>query len=99
MLGLEVDEFYNMLPREFWNRLEGFYELENLREKNNWERTRWSTCILLNIHLGKGKRIKPTDLVKFDWDKKTNKVDLEELKNKAEYMRTLEKLKTKKDGE
>ena len=88
-LGLRVDEFYDMLPREFWNRVDGFYELENMREKQDWQRTRWSTCLLLNIHLPKNKRIKPTDLIEFEWDKKDKKLDYEKLKAKAEYIKKM----------
>ena len=56
-----VDEFYEMLPRHFWN-----------------------------IHLSKGKTIKPTDLIQFEWDKKTKKLDYEKLKAKAEYIKKME---------
>ena len=87
---MNVDDFYDMLPREFWNKVDGFYELENMRQRNDWERTRWSTCLLLNIQIAKGKRLKPTDLVKFEWDKEENKIDFEDLKNKAEYIKKLE---------
>ena len=29
-----VDEFYDYLPKHFWNKLDGFYELENIRERS-----------------------------------------------------------------
>ena len=80
---MKVEEFYGMLPREFWNKLDGFHELENMRQRSDWERTRWSTCLLLNIQLPKNKSIKPKDLIKFEWEKE-NKIDFEELKMKAE---------------
>ena len=89
-LGMNVDEFYDMLPREFWNKVEGFYELENLRQRNDWERTRWSTCLLLNIQLPKNKSIKPTDLMKFDWEKNIKKEDFKKLKERAEYIKKLD---------
>ena len=89
-LGMNVDDFYDMLPREFWNKIEGFHDLENMRQRSDWERTRWSTCLLLNIHLAKGKSIKPTDLIKFEWEKEALKIDFEDLKNKAEYVKKLE---------
>tara|TARA_R110002012_G_scaffold56049_2_gene143317 strand:+ start:250 stop:501 length:252 start_codon:yes stop_codon:yes gene_type:complete len=76
-----------MLPREFWNKVDGFYELENMRQRIDWERTRWSTCLLLNIQLPKNKSIKPTDLIKFDWEKDNDKIDFEDLKNKAELFK------------
>ena len=79
-----------MLPREFWNRVNGFYKLENMRERQNWERERWSTCILVNMQVTKGKRIKPTDLITFDWEQDKKKVDFEELKNRVEYIKKLE---------
>ena len=87
---MKVDDFYDMLPREFWNKLDGFYELENLRQRNDWERTRWSTCLLLNIQLPKNKSIKPTDLIRFEWEQEALKIDFEELKMKAEYIKKLE---------
>ena len=80
---MKVDEFYDMLPREFWNKLEGFHELENMRQRSDWERTRWSTCLLLNIQLPKNKSIKPKDLIRFEWEQE-NKIDFKELKMKAE---------------
>ncbi len=88
---MNVDDFYDMLPREFWNRVDGFYELENMRQRSDWERTRWSTCLLLNIQMAKGKTIKPTDLIVFEWEEDKKKIDFEELKNKAElYKKRIE---------
>ena len=89
-LGMNVDDFYDMLPREFWNKVDGFYELENMRQRSDWERTRWSTCLLLNIQLPKNKSIKPTDLMRFEWEEEALKIDFEELKMKAEYIKKLE---------
>ena len=71
--------------------MDGFYELENLRERGKWERTRWQTTLLLNIQIAKGKKIKPTDLIEFEWDKKDIKVDYEKLKAKAEFIKKMEK--------
>ena len=87
---MNVDDFYDMLPREFWNKIDGFYKLENLRQRSDWERTRWSTCLLLNIQLPKNKSIKPTDLIKFEWEEEALKIDFKDLKNKAEYIKKLE---------
>ena len=90
-LGMNVDDFYDMLPREFWNRVDGFYKLENMRQRSDWERTRWSTCLLLNIQMPKGKSIKPTDLIEFEWEENKKKIDFEDLKNKAElYKKKIE---------
>jgi len=84
-----VNEFYDYLPKHFWNKLDGFYELENIREKSKWERVRWQTTLLLNIQMAKGKKIKPTDLIEFEWDKKDKKIDYKKLKAKAEYIKKM----------
>jgi hypothetical protein len=91
-----VNEFYDYLPKHFWNKLDGFYELENIRERGNWERTRWQTTLLLNIQMSKGKRLKPTDLIEFEWDKKDKKIDYEKLKAKAEYVKKMSEHKNNK---
>ena len=95
-----VDEFYDMLPRQFWNKVKGFNDIEEMKQQSDWMRTRWSTCLLLNIHLGKGKSLKPTDLVVFDWEKDEvkKKIDFKALRERAEYIKKIEDLK-KKDGE
>lgn len=95
-LGMGVDEFYDMLPREFWNKVDGFYEMENYRQRAEWERCRWSTCLLINIHVEKGKKIKPNELIEFDWDKKITTEDAEALKDRAEYIRKVEELEQKR---
>tara|TARA_R100000655_G_scaffold17342_1_gene37094 strand:+ start:390 stop:665 length:276 start_codon:yes stop_codon:yes gene_type:complete len=87
---MKVEEFYNMIPRHFYNKMDGFYELNQLKDKAHWERTRWMTCYLLNVHMPKGKQLKLKDLVQFDWDKETNKTDYEKLKARAEYIKKLE---------
>ena len=87
---MSVEEFYDMIPRHFFNKLDGFFELEQLRDRSDWERTRWQTCYLLNIQLPRGKQIKLKDLINFDWDSKDAKVDYDKLKKRAEYIKKLE---------
>ena len=84
------EEFFDYLPKHFWNKMDGFYELENLRERQEWERCRWQTCLLLNIHLKRGKTMKLKDLIEFDWDKKGGEIDFEKLKNRAEFIKRQE---------
>tara|TARA_R100000656_G_scaffold14887_2_gene14627 strand:+ start:4578 stop:4889 length:312 start_codon:yes stop_codon:yes gene_type:complete len=67
-MKLSYNELYDLTPRAFWNALDGFLLQEEQREKSEWIRCRWQTCYLLNIHLPKHKTIKPTQLIKFDWE-------------------------------
>ena len=87
---MSVEEFYEMIPKHFFNKMDGFFELEQLRDRSDWERTRWQTCYLLNIHLPRGKQIKLKDLMQFEWENKDTKEDYSKLKDKAEYIKKLE---------
>ena len=40
---------------------------------------------MLQPHRKKGSSLKPTDLVKFEWEKKDEKIELEKRKKEAEY--------------
>tara|TARA_R100001440_G_scaffold171_2_gene518 strand:- start:8126 stop:8419 length:294 start_codon:yes stop_codon:yes gene_type:complete len=96
---MRPEDFFNMLPKYFWSKMNGFYKKLNLKERQDWERTRWQTWLLLNVHVPSGKRLKITDLIKFDWEvekEKENKV----AKDYAEYIKKLEdyKLKNKSNG-
>lgn len=42
-------------------------------ERSNWERTRWQTSLLLNVHTKKGSKISPKDLALFPWEKAEKK--------------------------
>jgi|TARA_R100000278_G_scaffold123252_2_gene112277 hypothetical protein len=96
MLRLSVSEFYDMIPRQFFNMLEGYQEVRNNQEQSDWQRIRWQTTLLINIQLERGKRIKPTDLIQFDWEKEEKEIDLKKLKERAEYMKKLNDFKNGK---
>jgi len=90
-MGMNSDEFWDLTPREFHFKMDGFYEKEMLTERLAWERTRWATCWMVNVH-GDGKKlIKPSDLITFDWDK-------EELKVEPISKKDLERIKKLYDG-
>lgn len=38
--------------------------------EDNWERTRIMWATLVNINVGKGKKVKPSDLIELSYDKK-----------------------------
>ncbi len=56
-------------PEFFRLKLEGLREAQLQQYKNEWERTRWLATIVLAPHQKKGKSLKPTDLIKFEWEK------------------------------
>lgn len=64
-------QFYDLLPREWMNLVEGWNERQNTKERADWERTRWMTTILINPHTK--KTIKAKDLIVFPWEKEPKK--------------------------
>ena len=69
-LRLSPSSFYDMLFSDFLLAAQGFYDLEEQRQRSNWERHRWTATILLSPHSKKGQKIKPHDLCIFPWEKK-----------------------------
>lgn len=69
--------------KEFVLLLEGY----NLREREEWERTRWQTTVLVNVQLPKGKKVRPIDLLRFEWDVKGDGLTYKERKARALEMR------------
>lgn len=62
----------------------GHFEKENNRIKAiqivTWEATRWKAFIDWNLHVTKKGRLHdPKKLIKFEWDKKEEKIDPEEM--------------------
>lgn len=67
-----------------FNRVQGYYDAEEMRVRAAWERTRWQTAALLNVYAKKGQEIKPGDLATFPWEKKVEKINHTELMELAE---------------
>lgn len=59
-----------MTFKEFSNAVKGKRESIEAQERSNWERTRWQTALLLNVHTKRGSKIKPIDLAVFPWEEK-----------------------------
>lgn len=72
-MRLSPTSFYDMTLPEFLLAAQGFHDLEENRERNHWERTRWLATLMLQPHAKKGTRMKPTDIAKFPWDKQPSK--------------------------
>lgn len=68
LLGLTPSTLYDFTFREFGNAVRGRYKSEELLDRSNWERVRWQTALLLNVHTKKGSSVKPKDLAVFPWE-------------------------------
>ena len=90
-MNLTEDEFWDMTPKTFSFRTQGFWEHFELKERLEWERTRWLGTIILQPHMKRGRTLNPTDLVKFDWEKgeskKMSKDELDKRRKHAEFLK------------
>ena len=65
--------FYDMTFEEFCAAARGMNEQEEMRQRQEWERTRWAAALALAPHSKKGQKIKATDLCIFPWERKEPK--------------------------
>jgi hypothetical protein len=73
-MGLDVEAFFDMEPREFTAASHGWAEHQRQIQRDRYESARMVALVTAQIHAKKGKTIKPTDIAEFPWDKrKTNR--------------------------
>jgi hypothetical protein len=66
---MSLSEFWSATLLEIKNIIKGAYDREEERSRGQWERSRWETVNLLNIHLDeKTKLRKVYDLQIFPWE-------------------------------
>mgnify|MGYP003146660687 CR=1 FL=1 len=80
---MSEDEFWDMTPKVFYLKSEGFFELLEMREQFEWERVRFQTVALINSERKRHQQIRPQQLVKFGWEKKEHKKNE---KDKIDYI-------------
>lgn len=68
-MGLPPASFWDMTLEEFQHAAEGFAERMEMEQRGHWERARWEASISLSPHLKKGRKLVPTDLIQFPWEK------------------------------
>jgi hypothetical protein len=67
-------EYQDETIGQLLTRIAGFYEVEEMRNREAWERCRWSTAVLLNIQLAKKDRIQAHKLLPLPWDEDTQAI-------------------------
>tara|TARA_R110001632_G_scaffold137804_2_gene253415 strand:+ start:6150 stop:6455 length:306 start_codon:yes stop_codon:yes gene_type:complete len=81
-VGLTIDYFYSLTPRQFDNVLAGYRNKEEAREKANWERARYQMYYSL-ISMQGADKIKLQDVMQFPWEQNQTAA-LEEQKPKTQ---------------
>jgi hypothetical protein len=67
-LRLTPSALYDMTFDELGNAIAGFYELEEQRQRQEWERTRWLAMLTITPHVKKGSIKNATDIARFPWE-------------------------------
>jgi hypothetical protein len=69
-MGMTVDDFYDMLPRQFANKVKGYRRKEKNLQLRELYALRWQTTTLINSRRKAGEQLKETDLMLMPWEKK-----------------------------
>ncbi len=93
------DEFWDLTFHEFFLIQRGRNEQFEMKERFKWERTRWLACLMLQPHKKKNSKLNPTDLVRFEWEKKEEKISTEKRKQAAMYAAKKYKIELPKEKE
>lgn len=69
-LGWSETQFWDSTLRALFNAVEGWTDLEESRQRQEWERMRLLAWITIKPHVKAGTLKKPGDLIPFEWDEK-----------------------------
>ena len=94
-LKFSHSQLYDLTPSAFWNAVDGFYMHNENLERREWVRTRWQTCMLINIQLPRSKQMSLQKLLPFEWEKKSISELNSYERTLLEYQKQLKKQKNK----
>jgi len=71
-MGLQIDYFYSLTPRQFGNTIKGFRIRDEIKSKETWILARRIAFLVLTPNLK--EHAKELDLMVFPWEEKTVKI-------------------------
>ena len=85
-------DFWDIIPRAFFNKMTGYHERKKQDYQDGWERARWMVTVLANFS-GKTakKRLRPRDIIEFEWDRAKKSKSKKEIDSGAERFKQLRK--------
>ena len=87
---MSLSEYYSSEIEVVLSIMDSFYEFENNKERQEWERARFIAFMTIKPHDMKKKFKKPSDLIKFDWEQRQLEKDINDLKHKMKRSRRME---------
>ena len=98
-VGMSNEDFLNADFVSVMDAINGYTKVKDMEVKTSWEQTRWLGAIMLQPHLGKGKSLKLTDLIRFDWENDTKPKKREISKEQLEWRRRMDEFMKKQLGQ
>jgi tRNA(Leu) C34 or U34 (ribose-2'-O)-methylase TrmL len=87
---MSLSEYYSSEIEVVLSIMDSFYEFENNKERQEWERARFIAFMTVKPHDTKKKFKKPSDLIKFGWEQQQLEKDIKDLKHKMKQSRKFE---------
>ena len=91
-------ELYDLIPRVFWNAVDGYWDNQETMDRKQWERIRWQTCCLINVQLPRNKQLSQQKLIRFHWEleEDSNKIDTyDKVKKQYDKFQSIKELNKK----
>lgn len=80
---MNEDEFWDITPKIFQLKCDGFFQMIETQEKQAWERMRFQTVAIINSQRKRGQQLTLQKLIRFDWEKPEEK---ENERKKIDYI-------------
>lgn len=87
---MSLTEYYSSEIDVVLSIIDSFYEFENNKERQEWERARFIAYMTIKPHDSKRKFKKPSDIIRFGWEQQKIENDIKDLKTKMETSRRRE---------
>lgn len=97
-VGMSNEDFLNADFVSVMDAINGYTKAKEMETRTSWEQTRWLGAIMLQPHLGKGKSLKLTDLIRFEWENDTKPIKRELSKEQLEWRRRMDEFMKKQSG-
>ena len=87
---MSLSEYYSSEIEVVLSIMDSFYEFENNKERQEWERARFIAFMTIKPHDTKKKFKNPYDLIKVGWEQQQLEKDINDLKHKMKQSRKFE---------
>lgn len=73
-----MKEFWQLTPKQFFLIMQKLRHMNEMSDRAEWERARWTVYINLLPHMGKNKKLTLHDVTRFPWEEVSEKIQKKE---------------------